>query len=251
MLILSFKCICVCWMKWYGVHFAQNLFKVFLSTATRMMTTTYISAREKVYVTIGWTTPRFDPEWYKLTGSCTLRCAHEPYTNRVYFAYPYNNTPSVNVTALKPGSNCDFNLLAMYNYASTDKGLHIVTSTKDSCEDIRHVLSDIWSDYCISFFFFYYALLAYVNLCSQKYRSLCYLNISLYILAFLNFRSNLQIVQTVAKLHSWCLYKPYHDASRTWKLSHTPPYWWCSIVFRCSLTKFGILCSYFCSHIID
>ena len=83
------------------------------------------------YVNLMWNCPDYDPERYELYYSCKLQS--DPY---YYISSKLNSKNSTStfarVSELLPGSLCLLTLVAVYNPASIDPGLTVVTKTLQS-----------------------------------------------------------------------------------------------------------------------
>lgn len=130
----------------------------YISAATSIMIPVISIERGSDYINLKWQNPRFDPEWYKMIASCTLQCAQNAYLNRMAYQHPSRNDVLFSFSGLLPGSNCFFRLFAVYNFASLDPGLDILTMTKDSGEDVSMVLAinseALWGRTPIYYYFF-------------------------------------------------------------------------------------------------
>ena len=76
---------------------------------------------------IYWTRPQFSPIEYKLIICCKLLCDHRTYHLREVILD--GTVQSSTTPALKPGSVCLINFIAVYNPASIDAGIGISTHT--------------------------------------------------------------------------------------------------------------------------
>ena len=96
-------------------------------SATEHMTTFYKIKPGLNDLMIYWTQPQYPPIEYKQIISCKLLCDHRTFNLREVILD--ETVRSSTIRALKPGSVCLINLIAVYNHASIDPGVGISTHT--------------------------------------------------------------------------------------------------------------------------
>ena len=83
------------------------------------------------YVKLTWNHPDYDPERYELHYSCRLQSEQYYYISSRMNSQKSTST-FARVSGLLPGSHCLLTLVAVYNPASIDPGVTVVTKTLES-----------------------------------------------------------------------------------------------------------------------
>lgn len=107
-----------------------------IHAATKRMIRGHFMASGSDYVELIWTRPKFLPEKYQVTYTCTVMTRFTPNDdkkNRITSNTQYlsSGTTSFRISDLCPRSICTLILLAVYNRASIDSGITITGTTEN------------------------------------------------------------------------------------------------------------------------
>ena len=83
-------------------------------------------------IRLKWSPPKFPPYFYLQIITCKLRLHSLPYLQRVFVLKSYASSSGIGF--LKPKSQCQIKLTAVYNPASLDPGIHMTVLLISECE---------------------------------------------------------------------------------------------------------------------
>ena len=94
-----------------------------------------------------WSPPAFLPYFYVQTINCKLRFHSLPYVERTFTLERYATSSGIGL--LKPDSECQIKIKAVYNPASIDPGIYMSVSTFPQCKLNQCKLQTVYSYICI------------------------------------------------------------------------------------------------------
>ena len=117
-------------------------------TATRLMIKNVSAKAGTNYIEIVWSAPKLLPLSYLINVTCRLLYDGKEYINKVWEITPLDTI--LTIGKLYPGSQCLYNLLAIYNPASIDDGITgtIFTLNTSMCAIIIYMYSSICTMCC-------------------------------------------------------------------------------------------------------